>query len=392
MNPMFWILLAGMLILAWLWLLVPVWRNRALPVVDQAQQNLAIAREQMAELKRQLQNAELNPELYQQQLAELQGNLHQNLLDVVPEQSGTSAKSGRWLALLLLLWLPLMSLGLYSVLGEPEAIQKQTLQQSAINIEQQIPALLEHLQRHPDDGPAWMALGKSYIFIHDYPKASAVFARLYGLQPDNLELLLNYADTLAMTRDGQLSGEPAHLVAKALRLAPDNLETLWLAGLVQAEAGEYQQALQYWQRLLQQLPADHASRAQIQAMIDNSRTRLQATGVKIRVQVQLDPALQASVQPEQTVFIYLQQPDARMPLAVWRKQVSDLPLAVRFDDSVLLQTGQTLQGLNKLTVTARISPSGQPQAQPGDLIGAIKLELSQQDLPVVNVLINHRVD
>ena len=391
MSLVFWIIITLLLLIVLAGLLLPLWYGRTLVEHSLQDQNLAIAREQLAELKRQLQQQELSAEAYQQQRAELELNLDQDLFNL-PASSGLPEHPGRWLSGVLLGVVPLLSLGLYGWLGDPQAIQKQEVQQTAANIEQHIPQLLQHLQQHPEDGQGWLALGQSYIMIRDYDKASQVYAQLYAVQPDNLEILLNYADTLAMSRDGQFSGEPAHLVEKALAIAPDHPETLWLAGLVQSEAGEYQQALSYWQTLIRLLPADNPSLARIQAMVANTRERATSSAVNLRVRVRLDPQLQPQVQPSQSLFVYLQAADARMPLAAWRKRVADLPLAVRFDDSVLLQPGQSLQGMQRLTVTARISRNGEPQTQSGDLIGRVELDLSQSSSPVLSVLINHRVD
>ncbi len=60
-----------------------------------------------------------------------------------------------------------------------------------------------------------------------------------------------------------------------------------------------------------------------------------------------------------------------MPLAAVKLTVADLPAEVVLDDSAAMGPQQTLSAANSVELSARISRSGQPQAEPGDLYGLI---------------------
>ena len=86
--------------------------------------------------------------------------------------------------------------------------------------------------------------------------------------------------------------------------------------------------------------------------------------------VRLAPALASKAAPTDTVFIFARPASGpRIPLAVLRKQVRDLPAAFRLDDSMAMAPTSKLSDHPQVVVGARISKSGQPAAQPGDLEG-----------------------
>ena len=395
---LFWSIAALMLVVAVLIVVLPLFKKTALTSADGEQRNVKIAQDRLAELKQQLQDGVLLPHQYEAQYLELQLSLNDDLqTEAKPAKSGGD---GRWLVPLLVLLLPTLSIVLYFHLADPEAIQKveaqQAKQETLAKVKNMIPQLVERLKHDPSDLQGWLMLGKTYKYLEQFPEAAQVFGKLNQLQPNNVEVMLNYAELLALTHDGQLSGEPAALALKAVQLEPDNSDALWMAGMVKAEAGEAAEAVAFWQKLAGQLPADSPAQPQIQQMIAEVGSQPSAPAkveitTNIHVMVDLDANIKAQAQAQQTVFIYAQALNGpKMPLAIVRKQVADLPLSVDLNDTLAMQPNMHLADFKQLRIVARISKSGTAMTQPGDFIGTAELSVPPSE-QAVSIVINQEV-
>ena len=84
-------------------------------------------------------------------------------------------------------------------------------------------------------------------------------------------------------------------------------------------------------------------------------------------QVSLAAGVGERVAPTDTVFIFARAATGpRMPLAILRKQVRDLPLAFTLDDSMAMTPAMRLSAFPEVVVGARVSRSGNAAPQPGD--------------------------
>ncbi|MDT4292127.1 c-type cytochrome biogenesis protein CcmI [Methylomonas sp. MO1] len=401
MNLEFWLIIAVLVALALLVLLPPLFKLTPLRTADGEQRNTSIARQQLAELKLQLQNGVLSQDQYDGQYRELQLTLLDDLEG--PVAVAANSKTGRWVVPIIALGVPLISLFFYGMLGEPQALAKAELvasnQKAADNVANMVAKLIERLKQQPDDLEGWMMLGRSYVYMQQYQNAADVFAELNKRKPNDPAVMLHYADALAMARNGQMGGEPAELVFQALKFVPEDHTALWLAGMAKAEAGDFAQAISYWKKLSGLLPADNESQQQLQKMIQMAEAEQQkpqgaassAGSVDIQVKVVMDDALKTKVEPQHTVFIYAQAISGpKMPLAIIRKQVSDLPASVVLNDSVAMQPQTHLADFKQLRIVARISKTGNAMSQPGDLLGTAQLDAVEGN-PSVSITINQEV-
>jgi len=395
LNILFWLIVAVLIVIALVMVIWPLWRKSTLSEFDIDQRNIKIARERLANLKQQLQQEVLSQAQFDEQYQELELTLNDELTGDQIEQKQTV--QGKWVIPVVVLFVPLLSLSLYFALGDPQALaqakQQQLVRQQQQNINNMVAGLAERLKQQPDDAEGWLMLGRSYKYMNQYDRAAAAFAQAYRLEGDKVEVMLQYADALALNNGGKLSGQPAQLVFKALALSPDNMTALWLGGMAKVETGEFAEALQYWQKLEPLIASDSQSHQQLMGLITAVKSRLGGdqslqAGKNIKVNVSIDKNLLSQTNANQTVFIYAQALNGpKMPLAIIRKQVRNLPLSVELNDTLAMTPAMKLSSFKQVKVIARVSKTGNAMQQPGDLIGfsnIIRLEANNSVTITIN--------
>jgi len=405
---MLFLLIASVMILvAFLIVLPPLWRKYPAAISDQDQRNIAIARQRLAELQEQLQAGAITQALYDEQLAELELALSDDL--DIESHVKTSQSTGRWMATVLLVALPVVAGSLYWALGSYQSLnqvdQPAVASQAAPELEKMksmVAGLAERLQKQPDDALGWTMLGRSYKYLQEYPKAVAAFEHAYKLIGDKPEIMLLYADALAFANNEQMAGKPAELVFKALAMEPNNVTGLWLGGMAKAQTGDFVAAMDLWKKLEAQLPPGSEAQQEIQGLLAKLATQIPegiaaqaeakpVAAASIEVQVSLAPELQQSTNPNDTVFIYAQSLSGpKMPLAIVRKQVFELPVAVSLTDAMAMMPNMKLSNFEQVKLLARVSKSGDAMQQPGDLIGVIE-QVALNDKSPHKVVINSQV-
>ncbi|MDO8988301.1 MAG: c-type cytochrome biogenesis protein CcmI [Sideroxyarcus sp.] len=395
----FWLICAALLIVAILFVVVPLWRGTSVSnSVERDAANLEILRDQIAEMDADLKNGLLTPELHEQGKHELQVRLLEEVGDSGRTEAAGKPNPFKITAVVLALLLPLASVGLYLQLGNPDALQPVHGAIAMPRSQDDLAALEARVAQNPDDPEALVVLARSYVELERYADGSRLYESLVKIISDEPILWADYADALAMTQ-GSLRGRPTSLLERALELNPNHEKSLALSGTAAMERGDYQAAVRHWEKLLKLLPPDDTQNAgmiadavaQARHMLAQSKggkgvpapdqinepaARAQAsTSGKERITgtVTLSAPLKSLVDPNDTVFVLARAAQGpKMPLAIVRKQVKDLPFSFSLDDSMAMQPEMKMSNFDQLVVVARVSKSGNAMPQPGDLMGMSK--------------------
>lgn len=242
-------------------LVPPLWRRPRSTAADERKAaNLAIFRDQLAELEREKADGTLADADFAPARAELQKRL---LEDVGNTASAAEARAvaARPTAFALLLLLPALALAAYVLLGNPRAIDAAARAPAEApmtpeRIQAMVEKLAERQKANPDDMDGWLMLARSYRALGRYDEAIAAYAKAEKVINDDPDLLSAYAETIAIAKGAGFKGKPRQLVARALKLNAEHPHSLFLAGAAAMEAGENQQGIAYWEKLLPMVEPD----------------------------------------------------------------------------------------------------------------------------------------
>ena len=384
----FWIVTLALLVGALLILIVPLMRGVQSSEDDQRQrQNVQIAREQKRQLDAQLQSGELDQAGYDSAYGELQ----QTLAIELEHAEGQRAQArGKWMALVVLVAIPVASLSLYFSFGEYRVIENPLLAQAnphqgqtraeapQMTLDEMHEAVKARLQQNPEDVEGWFMLGRTLMAKQQYGEAVVAYRRSDELMPNEPGILFALADAMAMNSNGNLLGEPEALIKRGLEAAPMYPNGLWLAGMAAEQRGDYSAAHRYWTRLLPLIADNASSSHEVAALIarleeqDPSLAQAgagsePAVAAALSLAVDISPELKSRASPDDIVFVYakaMQGPP--MPLAVKRLRLKDLPVELKLSDADAMMPAMKLSSFDSVIVGARVTKSGNPVAQSGD--------------------------
>jgi cytochrome c-type biogenesis protein CcmH len=369
----------------------PLWRRRGPGSVSREAMNAAVYRDQLHELDADLASGAIAQADHERARQELERRV---LEDFSVSETPAHRGGNRSVAIGLVLT-PLLALGVYFAVGNPHVL---TLEEEAQATERQIEAMVERLaaklKDNPDDVEGWKMLGRSYAVMGRFPQAAEAYGRAAARAPQDADILVDLADVLAMANGQRLDGDPERLVRRALEIDPKNLKGLALAGTAAHNRADFAGAAKYWERMLPLVEPGSEDARVIRENVQQARARAAEKprpAAKLAGTVSLSPGLKGRAAPDDTVFIFARAAEGpRVPLAVLRKKVRDLPASFALDDSMAMAPGMTLSSFPRVVVGARISKAGSATPQAGDLQGASAVVAN--DATGVKVVIDAQVD
>ncbi len=296
--------------------------------------------------------------------------------------AGPDDKPARWAAIATAVALPLFAALMYSQVSTQQWGEQPPAATASANpeIEGMVTQLEERLKREPNDAEGWVMLGRSFVMMGRYPRAVDAYQQAYDLtKGENVSALTGLAEALVLTDEASLNGRAGELIEAALVMSPREPRALWYGSLAALSAGKLDVARDRMQALLDQDPPESV-RSVLQAQIADINAQLgsgaaptqpaaPASPVAVNVAVSMAPAIAAQVKSSLTLFVLARTVGAGAPLAVVRLTSDQLPTTVTLSDANAMIAGRGLSSVPKVQVVARLSLSGNPQAQPGDFYG-----------------------
>jgi cytochrome c-type biogenesis protein CcmH len=417
----FWIVAATLTVAALSWLAFALWRQRPsdlsptdAPLAREA--TLQILRDQLTLLDGDLARGIIDADQHRLGREEVERRvLEETDLGAVARSAAaastfTAERPWKTMAVMAL-GVPLLAGAIYAHVGQPKAVlasasrglQADTDGVTVEQVQTLVKQLAERMQSRPDDVQGWTLLARTYAAMQRFPEASSAYAKAVALAPQDAQLLTDHADVLAVLQGQKLAGEPTRLIAQALVLDPTNLKALALAGSSAFEAQDFSKALGIWTRARELAPPGSEFANGLDASIEEARKNLPpgtqiaaavtaaasaaavttmptstatpaaaAAAARVSGRVTLAPALAGKAAPTDVVFIFARAAEGpRMPLAILRRTVADLPMEFTLDDSLAMSPAMTLSTHPLVVVGARISKSGNAMPSSGDMSGQV---------------------
>jgi cytochrome c-type biogenesis protein CcmH len=267
--------------------------------------------------------------------------------------------------------------------------------------------LEQHLKDEPGDQAGWLMMGRSYMTLERADDAVTAYQHAYSLGK-NADAALGLGEALSVRAGGNITPQASQLFEEALQLSPDNPKGLLYGGFAAAIRGDTALARQRWQALKDLHPPP-----QIEQMLDARLAELgpesgpetepamgPATGpgamqpgtnpsqggtnagaavsaaAQVNVNISIAPALKARVTSGAPLFVFAREPGGSgPPLAARRLTTAAIGTQVSLSAADSMIPGRVLSSGQKVSITARVSFSGQPTPAAGDLYGEAAYEV-----------------
>lgn len=420
---MFWIVTPVLILVAALFVIVPLWRHHR--HVNDGQTgdeqryrdaaNLAIFEERLAELQGEYDDGAFDGEQFESLKAELERSL---LSDVRPEAieqalgggdgkqaaagdgpDATRSKSG-WRqparlipVLVMLLVVPPVSYLFYEWFGFRSDMEFAALVQraqqlgadreaSADEIRDVISDLDEAIEQDPENGWAWYFMARQLTDIGQIEEARTAFQRAaqhVENEQDRAAILGQYAQIEYLASEREITDTVQDIISRARRINPNERSVLQLLGSDAFLNEDYRGAITYWQRLLS-LGVSRADRQFLQQALADARQRLEAQGGSVEetpegpvIRIRLSLARGVTLAQGTRIFVSAQDADlpGGPPLAARALTVAELPATVTLSSADAVGP-RDLASAGTVHVVATASLEGTAEVQSGDWQGRVE--------------------
>jgi cytochrome c-type biogenesis protein CcmH len=282
-------------------------------------------------------------------------------------------------------------------------------QQNIASVEEMTSQLAARLQQQGGSLEEWSMLGRAYKHIGQYVLSAEALAQAVKISP-TAQLMLEQSEVIALANNQTFTPEARDLVMRALEMEPENVNVLWFAGVAEFQAGNYRNSIDHLSKLSAQAKQDQEINRSLRLYIEKARNALIAageavpttneilgssaapvqaagTGASVQVKVEINDDVRSRFSDGDAVFVYAKAAAGpKMPLAVQRLTLAQLPTTVTLDDSMAMMEGMNMSAFGSVVVSARVTTTGSAIAKAGDYIGQFEVEdVSKAELVEVNI-------
>ena len=366
-------------------------------VADRLAENVRLFREHIAELEGHLASGRIEQAQFDQLKLEQERALLADEADIRAAQQNRVLGAGFKTLGAIAVVVVAISWGLYQQLGSSDDVEirlAQELKQELDNADymagrnpdpvraREMVRLIEaRLADDPEQLQYWFFLARTQMDLNDFNQAVNAYQQVLQRDTSSPMVMAELAQAMFLRDGNKMSPPITELVEKVLKAEPDNTMALGLAGIDAFGKKDYVSAIKYWEHTVKLTGQDSPGSQALVAGIERAATLYFAeggteaslaaarSGRQLSINVSLAEGVEA--RPDQIVFVYARAwQGAKMPLAITRVPVSELPKRVVLTEAMAMTPAMSLGSVDNVEVIARISQSGTATAQPGDWQGS----------------------
>lgn len=260
-----WIIIALIITITLGLLIWPILRDRNTQITVRESYDVAIYKDQLKEADREFERGLLTTE----QLDAVKTEIQRKLI-VAADQSAAAVYASSEpsnpkmiTAFGLVLFLSIGSVAVYSYLGSPTLgnlafvdrdIEKERKAQSGGQAVSEMTTVIDRLEqklaKDPNNLEGWLMLGRSAISMGQFPRAVKAYEQALALSPGNIDVLIDYAETLVLSNEGQVTEDALKSFKYAHKTNAAHPKARYYIALHHAQAGNMRLAIQDWVDLL----------------------------------------------------------------------------------------------------------------------------------------------
>ena len=276
----FWLIITLLSLIAVGFLLFPLLRRSNMKFNQASDLNVTLCKEQLQALQQQLATGQIDQRQYEQLKLEQEAAL---LADMSTERTKRFYGNGILPSAVLAVVMIFAAFSLYLKLGASQALAlslQQNNQAAAPNFthakspQAMITEFKRKVEADPNDAKAWMWLGRLYVVTNDMPQAVFALKQANTIKPNDPDILSQYVQVLFRQEQHKLTSTTKNLLARLLTISPNNPDALIIMAADAYFQGKYQVAINYWERILQQLPEGSDDAKMMLSMIIKAQKKL----------------------------------------------------------------------------------------------------------------------
>jgi cytochrome c-type biogenesis protein CcmH len=195
-------------------------------------------------------------------------------------QNETKSHRIVWAKAISILLLPLLTVGLYILLGNPALSdfplkQRQNKAIESNDISMLVKRVEEHLSNNPQDGKGWDIIAPVYVQLDRLDQAVEAYQNAIRILGSTAERQSNMGEVLVTKNDGRINDDALDAFKKAAELDKNAIKPRFFIAKAYEQDGEIDRARQVWQELIDKAPTDaswlSSAKSEL-AMLDKKNT------------------------------------------------------------------------------------------------------------------------